>query len=152
MANRSPIDLAPVSPWFNDHFSFSSSAKFPWPCDVGPSPRISHFSKSLWFLLEETDIQTNLALHVFVHYKASKWSQRIQPGNIYKKTQDVETRSKQTKGMLTPRRWVRSGTERIEQGNQTDIIYNFNMLIHTTTHEFKLVASILVWTRVLSSL
>ena len=61
-----------------------------------------------------------------------------------KKTQDVETRSKQTKGMLTHRRWVRSGTERIEQGNQTDIIYNFNMLIHTTTHEFKLVASILV--------
>ena len=52
----------------------------------GPSPRISHFFKSLWFLLEDTDIQkSNFALRVFVHQKPSKWSQRIQAGNIYKR-------------------------------------------------------------------
>ena len=38
-----------------------------------------------------------------------------------KETQDVETRNKQTKGMVTPRRSVRSGTERMGDGNQTDI-------------------------------
>ena len=38
----------------------------------GPCPRISHFSKSLWFLLEDTDIQkSNLALRVFAAYRAS---------------------------------------------------------------------------------
>ena len=38
-----------------------------------------------------------------------------------KETQDVETRNKQTKGMLTPRRWVMHGTERMGAGDQTDI-------------------------------
>ena len=42
----------------------------------GPCPRISHFFKSLWFLLEDTDIwKSNLALHAFVAYKGSKWSE-----------------------------------------------------------------------------
>ena len=61
-----------------------------------------------------------------------------------KKTQDVETGIKQTKEMPTHRIWVRSGKERMGDGNQTDIIFILNLLIHITTHEFKPVASILV--------
>ena len=72
-------------------------------------------------------------------------SEDIQEIYVYiKKTQVVETRIKQTKGMLIHRRWVRSGTERMGDGNQRDIMYNFNLLIPITTQEFKLVASILV--------
>ena len=49
-------------------------------------------------------------------------SEDIQEIYVYiKKTQVVETRIKQTKGMLIHRRWVRSGTERMGDGDQTDI-------------------------------
>lgn len=122
------------------------------PCP-GPSPRIRHFSKSLWFLLEDNDIQkSNLTLHVSLVYKASKWSQRIQPGNIYKETQNVETINKQTKGIFIHKRWVRSLIGRMGDGTRQILIYNFNLFIHITTHEFKLVSSIKDWyCRALSS-
>ena len=97
--------------------------------------------------------KSNLALCAFFAYKASKWSQSLQAESIHqKKTQDVETWNKQTKGMVTPRRWVRSGKERLGYGNQI-LIYNFNQFLHIKTPEFKLVSSILVWhQKVLSSL
>ena len=38
-----PIEMAAVSPWFIEHFSYSNSEKFRSPCHVGPSTRTSLF-------------------------------------------------------------------------------------------------------------